>query len=218
MRYGLIVTAVCSALFCRAFLVSVYKVPSQNMAPTILAGDYLLASKVSYGVKLPWARAALWPSAPRRGELVVYIAQGKTMIKRVVALPGDEVRTSGAGLVVNGRPCVVSRSQSIFYRVAQYEESCGDQQGEEKYPVVLTDAPLPEKLIAEIQQARLGESQYLLAHDNRSELATTPLFDLVEADQIIGSPFLIWMSYSTTQDFISDGRGFRWNRILTKPR
>lgn len=216
MRYGWIVAAVLSALLCRTFLVSVYKVPSQNMAPTILSGDFLLASKVSYGLKFPWARTAIWQRVPQRGELVVYIGQGKTMIKRVVALPGEKIRTLGAALTVNGVRCSILLSRPVSNKTVEFAENCADQ--EVRYPVLLTDGALPEKVLANIDEIELAESQYLLANDNRSESATTPLFDLAEYDQIIGSPFLIWMSYSSTQDFISDGRGFHWNRILTKPR
>lgn len=218
MRYGLVVTAVLCALFCRIFLVSVYKVPSHNMAPSIVAGDFLLSSKISFGFQFPWSPSRFWSVSPQRGELVVYISGSKTMIKRVVALPGERILTQDSRLAVNGQPCNSKKIESVgVQKNIQQIESCAGQ--DDGYAVLMPaeNVDLPDSIRSNLPEMTLAPGQYLLANDNRSSTATSPLFEVVDSDQIIGKPMLIWVSYASTQDFISEHEGLRWNRILTKP-
>lgn len=48
-----IVLAIIAALFIRTFLVEVYKIPSSSMEKTLLVGDFVAVSKLSYGPRLP---------------------------------------------------------------------------------------------------------------------------------------------------------------------
>ncbi len=89
-----------------------FTIPSSSMEPGLVTGDYIVVSKFAYG----WSRASL-PFAPplfegrvlgggpKRGEVVVFrdsVDQGKTLIKRVVGLPGDRVQVTGGVVRVNG--------------------------------------------------------------------------------------------------------------------
>ena len=89
-----------------------YTIPSSSMEPGLVTGDYIVVSKFAYG----WSRASLpfapplfegrvLGSGPKRGEVVVFrdrLDQGKTLIKRVIGLPGDRVRVTGGVVSVNG--------------------------------------------------------------------------------------------------------------------
>lgn len=82
-------------------VVSVYKIPSRSMEPTIEAGDVVIAEKLS-------ARAG---RAPRRGEVVLFspperlravveraggrLGPRDLFVKRVAAVPGDRVSVQG---------------------------------------------------------------------------------------------------------------------------
>jgi signal peptidase I len=91
-----IVVAVVLALFIRHFIVQAFKIPSGSMIPTLLIGDHLLVNKFVYRFR-----------SPERGEVVVFKfpQDRKTdFIKRVVALPGDDVALSEGRLFVNGKP------------------------------------------------------------------------------------------------------------------
>ncbi|MFJ9447263.1 signal peptidase I [Kitasatospora sp. NPDC101235] len=73
-----------------------YKIPTASMHPTLRAGDTVLARKVGGG-------------DIGRGDVVVFRDQawgGELMVKRVVAVGGDTVATTGAEhrLTVNGQP------------------------------------------------------------------------------------------------------------------
>jgi signal peptidase I len=88
-----IVIAVGLALVIRSFVVQAFKIPSGSMIPTLLIGDHLLVNKMVYRFRMP-----------ERGEVVVFKfpQDRKTdFIKRVVALPGDDVELADGKLLVN---------------------------------------------------------------------------------------------------------------------
>ena len=102
----------CVALLFRIVAWQPYTIPSSSMEPGLVTGDYIVVSKFAYG----WSRASL-PFAPplfegrvlgegpKRGDVVVFrdrVDQGKTLIKRVVGVPGDRVRVAGGVVSVNG--------------------------------------------------------------------------------------------------------------------
>jgi signal peptidase I len=97
----------------RLFIFQPFNIPSQSMAPTLIPGDYVLVSKISYGYgrySLPLATAVLshripagW--LPQRGDVVVFRAPGKDavdFVKRVVGLPGDRIQMTKNVLSING--------------------------------------------------------------------------------------------------------------------
>jgi signal peptidase I len=91
-----IAIAVVLALAIRTFVVQAFKIPSGSMIPTLLVGDHLLVNKLVYRFRLP-----------ERNEVVVFKfpQDRKTdFIKRVVALPGDEIQLDDGTLVLNGAP------------------------------------------------------------------------------------------------------------------
>jgi signal peptidase I len=103
-----IIVAVALALVVRAFVVEAFRIPSGSMAPTLLAGDHVLVSKLDYGLRLPFARVRLVElGVPRRGDVVVFEsprAPGTDVVKRVVGVPGDVVELRDGVLHVNGVP------------------------------------------------------------------------------------------------------------------
>jgi signal peptidase I len=82
-------------------------VPSGSMKPTILEGDRVFVNKLAYDLKLPFTTIQLahWAD-PERGDIVVLWSphDGKRLVKRVVAVPGDRIESRGQRLSVNGQP------------------------------------------------------------------------------------------------------------------
>ncbi len=103
-----ILVAVLIALFIRAFFVQAYKIPSGSMEPTLLVGDHLLVLKCAYGIRIPLVgKYLLEYSSPKRGDIIVFIYPRdpkKDFIKRVIALPGENVRIIGRTVYINGTP------------------------------------------------------------------------------------------------------------------
>ncbi len=91
----------------RSSLADWYDIPSSSMQPTLLVGDRIGVNKLAYGLKVPFTRlqAAAW-AEPQRGDVVTFPspADGQRMVKRVVAVGGDEVVMRRGALLIDGRP------------------------------------------------------------------------------------------------------------------
>jgi signal peptidase I len=102
-----VLAAIALALVVRTFGVESFRIPTGSMAPTLLAGDHVLVSKLAYGVRVPFTRRRLGGAAPRRGDVVVFESPrvaGADVVKRVVGVPGDVVELRDQVLLVNGVP------------------------------------------------------------------------------------------------------------------
>lgn len=213
MRLLVLVIAVSSALFFRFFLISVYKVSTQSMAPALMAGDYILASKISFGMKTPWSGSIFFKSTPEVGDLIVYHKNSKVFVKRVLATALSEVEYSQGSYLINGNKCQYEELGNVSKLIesGQYKlftEICGSSQ---KKIIKLADGA--DKV--QIPRQKLAENQYFVASDFRNFESDLSNAEAITFDQIIGKPMFIWMSYSSMQDFISDQIGIRWNRIMT---
>jgi len=98
----------------RSFIFSPFNIPSESMLPRLMNGDYLLASKWSYGYSkyslpfsLPLIPGRLIASQPQRGDVVIFKApplNDTDYIKRVIGLPGDRIQVLDGQLFINGKP------------------------------------------------------------------------------------------------------------------
>ena len=83
------------------------QVPSGSMKPGILAGDRIVVDKLAWDLRLPFTdhRIARWAN-PARGDVVTFEnpLDGRLFVKRVVAVPGDEVFWQRNTLTINGEP------------------------------------------------------------------------------------------------------------------
>jgi signal peptidase I len=81
------------ALFVRCYLLQLYKVPSDSMAPGLLPGDHVAVDRFSLSRE------------PRRFEILVFEGPGgRRLIKRLLGLPGERVEVENHRLTVDGRP------------------------------------------------------------------------------------------------------------------
>lgn len=111
-----IIVVVLLALFVRFFIVEPFKIPSGSMQPTLMIGDFILVSKLNYGIRIPFVPDRfLWMyDTPDRSDIVVFTRPDDpdtenvdesdvNLIKRVVAVSGDEVEVRKNQLSVNGK-------------------------------------------------------------------------------------------------------------------
>ena len=94
-------------------------VPSGSMNPTILEGDRLLVDKRVYGLRIPLTHWRLTAGRdPARGDIAIFDSPqgGTTLVKRVIAVPGDSVALDGEQLIVNGVPARYSDAGSARVR------------------------------------------------------------------------------------------------------
>jgi signal peptidase I len=89
-----IVLAVLIVAGLRYFIADHYKVDGSSMEPNIHNGERIIVDKILYKFR-----------HPQRGEIIILHApEGKDYIKRVIALPGEEIRVKGDVVTINGKP------------------------------------------------------------------------------------------------------------------
>jgi len=89
----------------RSSLADHYVVPTSSMEYTLMPGDRVLVNKTAFGIRVPFLGWQLTKGdTPRVGEVVVFDSPetSKRLIKRVVAVAGDEVEIQRGELLVNG--------------------------------------------------------------------------------------------------------------------
>ena len=81
------------------------QVPSGSMKPGILDGDRIVVDKLAWDLRVPFTdvRVTQWAN-PARGDVVTFEnpVDGRLFVKRVVAVPGDEVEWRRRELTING--------------------------------------------------------------------------------------------------------------------
>lgn len=137
-----VVYAVAIALVIRTFAYEPFNIPSGSMVPTLLVGDYLFVSKLSYGYSryslpfsLPLIPGRIFQSEPERGDVAVFklpTDDSKDYIKRIIGLPGDRIQMRGGRLYINGTIVPRRRVEDYLFvpeftnrlvAVPQYEET-----------------------------------------------------------------------------------------------
>lgn len=76
-------------------ILKAYRIPTASMQPAIQVGDHLLCNQLYYRYH-----------NPKRGDLIIFKVpadNNKEYIKRIVGLPGDEIKLEGNALFINGR-------------------------------------------------------------------------------------------------------------------
>jgi signal peptidase I len=102
------VHALLIAFFVRVFFYQPFNIPSGSMQSTLLIGDYLFVSKLAYGYSrytfpfgLNLFAGRMFGSEPKRGDVIVFKLprdNSTDYIKRLIALPGDEVQMKNGAL------------------------------------------------------------------------------------------------------------------------
>lgn len=82
-------------------------IPSGSMHPNLLEGDVVFVNRLAYDLKFPLTDKILTHMGePQRGDIVTFTSptDGRRLIKRLVAVPGDTVEMHNKLLVINGEP------------------------------------------------------------------------------------------------------------------
>ncbi len=99
--------ALAVALLIRGIIIEPFKIPSGSMIPTLEIGDQIFVNKFIYGVRIPWVNKVPFVirRLPERGDVIVFnnpVDESKDFIKRVIGLPGDEVKIVNEVVYING--------------------------------------------------------------------------------------------------------------------
>jgi signal peptidase I len=99
-----------------------YVVPSGSMEPTLMPGDRVVVDMSAYGLRVPFTTLTLVErGAPRRGDVVLLKspADGKRLIKRVVAVAGDRVDLDDGRLSINGVALALDHDPTLEHFAAR---------------------------------------------------------------------------------------------------
>ena len=109
------------AILIRSLLLQPFYIPSSSMEPSLLVGDRLFVTKLSYGYSKHSFPFSLGPiknriffSEPKRGDVVVFKtpADNRTdYIKRLIGLPGDKIQFINGNLYLNNVEILKSKTE-----------------------------------------------------------------------------------------------------------
>ena len=201
--FSWIIGAIVLAIFLRVVFIGVFKVPTITMAPTLLAGDFIISNKLAYGVK---------EKSPQRGDVIVFTRSeklGQYFIKRVVAVPGDRLSIIDGELTINGEKCAYTSVQKIE-NFEIFSETCLNSSRQ------ILRALTGELKTHDLSEVTLKAGEFFVLGDNRDASEDSRDWGAIGSDQVSGKAQLIWLSVGSTQDSISQEKGLRFSRFLTK--
>lgn len=123
-----VVSAFVIATVFRTILFEPFNIPSESMVPTLLTGDYIFVSKMSYG----YSKYSI-PLSPdlfdgrfladdvERGDVAVFKLPRDNetdYIKRVIGLPGDRIQMRSGFLFINGQAVKKERVEDFVFEVS----------------------------------------------------------------------------------------------------
>jgi signal peptidase I len=139
----------------RPFIAEVFYIPTESMVPTLEVGDRVLVSKLIYLF-----------SGPQRGDVIVFESPDEDidLVKRVVGVPGDNVKVVRGSLYVNG----------------------------ERWEEAYLNYELPDKESA-YGPITVPEGHIFVMGDNRADSADSRYIGPVPLDYLVGKAFVrIW--------------------------
>ena len=197
----------------RSFLFEPFKIPSGSMIPTLHIGDLILVNKFHYGIRLPVANTQLTEGTPvQRGDVMVFRYPPKPSvdyIKRVVALPGDEVAYINKTLSINGKPVPTEVLPDFFDEsTMRYHKHRRETLGAKPYQTLQDDdrpafVPGADQFpgrencnyTVEGVTCKVPAGNYFMMGDNRDNSLDSRYFGFVPDANIVGKAFFVWMNF-----------------------
>ncbi len=225
-------------LVLRAFVFEPFRIPSDSMMPTLLAGDFIIVNKFDYGLRLPVLNTKfLSIGEPQRGDVVVFrypLDPGVNYIKRLVGLPGDRVVVKDDRLFVNDQPIefkvIGTYDDGCYVNFQEAQEHLGDHVHRAMFCASAWAPPLtrlpkcnrstvtgyvcsdsnPRNLFgAEDSQVMVvPEGAYLMIGDNRDNSEDGRKWGFVPENNLVGKATRIWFNLD-----LQRSGGPMWSRI-----
>jgi|WetSurMetagenome_2_1015567.scaffolds.fasta_scaffold106812_2 signal peptidase I len=174
--------------YTRSHQVEAFRIPSVSMTPTLLQGDLFFADKQvnCLGCK----------SRIQRGDVALFVYKNdRTLVyvKRVLGLPGDEIRIQGRQMWVNGELLTQTQEGTQVWETL----------GKRRYRIQF-DAAKETQVSNEIYFT-VPQGEVFVLGDNRDHTSDSRTFGTIPLVDIIGKATQIWFS-------IGDS-GIRWERL-----
>lgn len=193
----------------RSFVVEPFKIPSGSMMPTLLAGDFILVNKFTYGLRVPIVNNTFFEmNHPKRGDVFVFHYPPEPSvdyIKRVIGLPGDKISYQDKHLTINGQPLTMQEAGNYEYVMSglniitakHYREQLGSVQ----HDILIHDvtgnyeADTIGAKFANNEEITVPAGHYLAMGDNRDNSSDSRVWGFVPEQNLVGKAFFIWMNF-----------------------
>lgn len=180
----------------RSFLVEPFQIPSRSMVPTLQVGDFILVNKYAYGLRLPVSRTKVLDiGQPKRGDVMVFFPPHMNdtyFIKRVIGLPGDNIRLENNVLYINGERAPQELIQALPPARPQVEVMWEDIDGQ-RHMIAKSVRPGPASSFRGV----VPEGHYFMMGDNRDDSADSRSWGFVPERDVVGKAFAIWMHWDS---------------------
>ena len=182
----------------RSFIVEPFKIPSDSMMPTLINGDFIAVNKFSYGLRLPvFHKTLIKIGGPDRGDVIVFRFPDNpkiNYIKRLIGLPGDEVRYENKQLFINGKAIKKEFKSDYLYdstfglkNAKLYNESFGSEDHR-----IMTMDIYP----SQDETFNVPPGHYMAMGDNRDNSSDSRVWGFVPDMYLVGKAFGIWFNWS----------------------
>ncbi|HBO59482.1 MAG TPA: signal peptidase I [Alphaproteobacteria bacterium] len=226
-----VIYAVLIALFIRTVFAEPFSIPSGSMIPTLLVGDYLFVSKMSYGyskhslpLSMPLIKGRIFYTQPERGDVIVFKmpSDNKTdYIKRLIGLPGDKIQMKDGRLYING--AIVDRKSEGEYVL---RDASGKAMRFEKYTETLPNGkqhPIleasDEGMYDNTQEFTVPEDHFFMMGDNRDSSmdSRSVKVGFVPKNNLVGKAKFLFFSHDDSAAWWQVWKwpmAVRWSRLF----
>ena len=187
-------------------------VPTGSMKPTIQEGDRVVVNKLAYDLKVPFTtyEIAKWGD-PQRGDIVVLFSpvDGIRLVKRVVALPGDQVSAIENQLYVNGKKMPTTTPAGPFTDEEQGLTFVANETLSGKTHKVMYTPQQPA--LRSFGPIVVPAGKYFVMGDNRDNSNDSRFIGFIDRQRIVGKALAVAFSLDRNHHWAP-----RFNRFFTK--
>lgn len=187
-------------------------VPSSSMNPTLLSGDRVLVDKLAYSLRVPFTlKQIVKLSDPRRGDIITFDSPADeiNLIKRVVAIAGDQVQMRENQLHINGVAvprALVQESLDLPTESGPLQAQIwGEQLGALRYEV----ARLPQRnRLTDFSPVTVPAGHVMVLGDSRDNSADSRFIGFIPVQRITGQALRVVLSHDSEDHYLP--RSGRW--------